>query len=639
MNKFSVGHRDLVDCSRVVAVLLGFLLTCATGHALDARYDRTLITLCDALLATQISDPASPDFGALACPGTNPQIHPLHSRAAEAVYPFAVAYHRTKDSRYRDAAVHLASWLIGKQQSRGAWGEAAPNFDGWTGTTSDQLISLAGAYPMLREELSPADRALWEGAIRRAAAYVVKTFPVGNVNYSPTGAVALLLAADAVRDPVPAWLDKADALVALTFQAVNADGLLTGEGQGVDLGYNLAQSIGFLALYGTIKSDETIRDRAAALLRTHAAFVYPNGTVDNSWGTRSYKWTYESGTKTAPGVYFTFALLADKDPGFVSAEHRCVDYLIDDAMHDGMVMTGPHAGQHASVSPPCLYSTFARAQSIAMALVYAPAKIADVTPAPFRGQQKEWVRFFPTVNVTVLRTDRVMATVSAYGAVARYGRGQVSRGGAITNLWIDGYSRSGLVQASSVSDYRREEDIHMPIESALLPLTCRAECTIDGVYYATLYETEGKMSVTRNVDAIEVTTTGHLRTVTGATADVEYRLTHRFFGDRITNEWTFKSPRAQAIRIVDPFVRDPDLKVEQTDSRHALFDRGGKERWVFAVERAPSGFSLSCGKDAERYWSPFPSVNGYPLDMTLATTPDQPTFVTTSFGPDTHRLK
>jgi hypothetical protein len=528
--------------------------------------------------------------------------------------------------------------LIGKQQARGAWGEDAPNFDGWTGTTSDQLISIAGAYPMLRDDLSSTDRALWESAIHRAADFVVQTFPVGNVNYSPTGAVALLLAADAVRDPVPAWLAKAHSLIALTFQAVNSDGLLTGEGQGVDLGYNIAQSIGFLALYGTLKSDETIRDRAAALLRTHAVFVYPNGAVDNSWGTRSYKWTYESGTKTAPGVYFTFALLADKDPSFVSAERRCLDYLIDDAVHDGIVMTGPHADQHASVSPPCLYSTFARAQSIAMALVYAPKKIADVTPALFRGQQKEWVRFFPTVNVTILRTDRVMATVSAYGAVARYGRGQVSRGGAITNLWIEGYGRSGLVQASSVSNYRREEDIHMPVESALLPLTSRAECTIDGVYYATLYETEGKMSVTQNADSIEVATTGRLRSVTGATSDVEYRLAHRFLGDHITNEWVFKSPRARCIRIVEPFVRDPDLKVEQTDSRHAIFDRGGKERWVFAVEKSPANCGLSCGRDAGHYWSPFPSVNGYPVDITLTTAPNQPMLVRTSFAPSAPQL-
>ena len=618
---------------RRLAAVLACLLAVAPARALDAKYSGTLITLCDALVATQITDPASADRGALVCPSTNPQTHPLHSRAAEAVYPFAIAYRRTHDVRYRDAAVTLARWLIGKQQPRGAWGEAWPNYDAWAGTTADQLISLAGAYPILRDELTPADQTAWEGSMRRAAAYVVQAFPVGNINYHPTGAVALLLTAEALHDPVPAWLAKADDLIALTFKAVNADGLLTGEGQGVDLGYNIAQSIGYLALYGILKSDETIKDRAAALLRTHATFVYPNGAVDNSWGTRSYKWTYESGTKTAPGVYFTFALLADKDPTFGPMGRRCLDYLIDHAMHDGLVTAGPHVDQHASLTPPCLYSTFARAQSLALALVYAPPEIASDPAVTPPAEKKNWFRFFPTVNVAVLRTDRIMATVSAYGAIERYGRGQVSRGGSLTDLWIEGFGRDGFAQASSVSVYRREEDIHMPNESALHPLTPRAECTIDGVYYTNLFEAEGKMSVTQDGGAITVTTTGRLRSVAGAASEVEYRLSHRFFGDRVQKEWAFAAPHAQVIRIVEPFVKDPDLKIEQTAPLRVTLHPGGHEAWMFAVERSPVGSTLARSEDAEQYWSPFPAVNGYPVVVTLTTTPGQPTMVETVLSP------
>ncbi len=616
--------------------MLAFLLTAVSGRALDAKYATTLITLCDSLLATQITDPASADCGALVCPSTNPQIHPLHSRAAEAVYPFAVAWRRTHDTRYRSAAVMLARWLIGKQQPRGAWGEAWPNYDGWTGTTADQLISLAGAYPILRDELTPADRTAWEGSMRRAAAFIVQTFPVGNINYHPTGAVALLLTAEALHDPAPEWLAKANSLVALTLKAVNSDGLLTGEGQGVDLGYNIAQSIGFLALYGILKSDETIKERAAALLRTHACFVYPNGAVDNSWGTRSYKWTYESGTKTAPGVYFTFALLADKDPRFGPTGLRCLDYLTEHAMHSGLITAGPHVDQHASLTPPCLYSTFARAESIALALAYAPEENAGDATAALPAQPRNWHRFFPTINVTVLRTDHLRATVSAYGAIARYGRGQVSRGGSLTNLWVDGFGRDGFAQTSSASIYRREEDIHMPNEPALCPLTPRAECTIDGVYYTNLFETEGKMSVTQNKDtgAIEVTTTGRLRAATGAAAEVEYRLTHRFFGDRMTKEWTFVSPRAQFIRIVEPFVKDPDLTVGQTAPQRVQLRSGKRGTWTFAIEHSAVDCGVSCGEDAESYWSPFPGISAYPIVVTLTTTPGQPTVVETSFGAD-----
>ncbi len=619
---------------RIIAVVAVFLAGAVSAHALDASYANTLTPLCDSLLATQITDPAAADFGALVCPSTNPQPHPLHSRAGEAVYPFAVAYRRTHDVRYRDAAVALARWMIGKQQPRGAWGEAWPKYDAWTGTTADQLISLAGAYPLLRDELTPADRTAWETAMRHAADFVVQTFPVGNINYHPTGAVALLLTAEALHDPVPAWLAKADSLVALTFKAVNADGLLTGEGEGVDLGYNLAQSIGYLALYGILKSDESIRDRAAALLRTHAFFVYPNGAIDNSWGTRSYKWTYESGTKTAPGVYFTFALLADKDPSFGPAGQRCLDYLTAHAMETGVVTGGPHVNRHASLTPPCLYSTFARAQSIALALTYEAKAVAGGAGALLPAQQKNWYHFFPTVNVVVLRTDRIMATVSAYGAINRYGRGQVSRGGSITDLWVEGFGRDGFAQASSATVYRREEDIHMPDEPALRPLTPRAECTIDGIYYTNLFEAEGKMSVSQEGEAIVVTTTGHLRTVTGEASAVEYRLTHRFFDDHLTKEWEFSSPRSQEIRIVEPFVKDPDFRVERTAPLRVKLRPGGRDAWMFAVERGPAGCAVSCDEDATPYWSPFPGVNGFPIVVTVVTTPGQPTTVETSFGRD-----
>ena len=610
-----------------LVVLLALPLS-AAARPLDPKYEGTMLTLCDALLATQITDRASPDWGALVCPSTNPQVHPLHSRAAEAVYPFAIAWQRSRDAKYRDAAIPLARWLIGHQQPRGAWGEAAPNFDGWTGTTADQLISLAGAYPILRDELTPADRLLWENSMRRAADFIVETFPVGNINYHPTGAVALRLAAEALPESPPAWLAKADALIALTFQAVNPDGLLTGEGNGVDLGYNLAQSIGYLALYGILKSDDTIKERAAALLRTHALFVYPNGAVDNSWGTRSYKWTYESGTKTAPGVYFTFALLADKDPAFGATGRRCLDYLIEHSLHDGLVTGGPHVDGHALLTPPCLYSTFARAQSLALALVYAPGE----SSSPPRAPPKPWFHFFPTINVAVIRTEHLMATVSAYGAIQRYGRGQVSRGGSVTNLWLEGFGIDGFAQASSASVYRREEDIHMPNEPELRPLTPRAECTVDGVYYTNLFETEGKMTVTPDATSITVTTSGHLRAVTGAASEVAYQLTQKFFSDHLTKEWTFTSPRAQEIRVVEPFISAPDLVIEQPAPRRVKFQHGQHDRWMFVVQQAPADCLVSCNADPTPYWSPFPGVAGRPVVLSLTTTPGDPAVVATTLG-------
>jgi len=615
--------------SRLLALALTTLLWSGTAAARDARPLAVLRQLCDTLVAAQVTDPRSPDYGALVCPSRNPQAHPLHSRAAEAAYPLALAYRETGDTRYRDAALRLAAWLFPKQQPSGAWGEDWPRHDGWTGTTYDQLISLAGAYPLLAPHLDARARARWLQAIRAAAAFTAANPPIANINYHPTGAVALELASRVIADPPPRWRARAGELIDLTLAAENPDHLLVGEGQGVDLGYNLAQSIGYLALYGLLTHDDALRHRAAGLLRAHAAFVYPNGSVDNSWGTRSFKWTYESGTKTAPGVYFTFALLADLEARAGELGARCLDYLVRENLAAGLVTYGPHAARHASTSPPCLYSTFTRAQSLALALEFAPAvaPVDLVAPATLGPS----VRFFPTVNVAVVRTARLMATVSAYGAIARYGRELVSRGGSLTNLWIDGFGRRGFAQTSSVTRYQRPEPAHMPIEGDLLALTPRIECVIDGVTYTNLFEADGTMSVRREGDAVAVSVTGRLRDAAGRPGDVDvaFTLTHRFFADRLVKRFELRAATDCAIRLVEPFVDEPGTAFALPTPAAAEIRPPAGPAWKLTAR----GATLRAGADRERYWCPFPAVECYPLVADVSLRANQPATVELALAP------
>src|SRR5690606_35646599 len=89
--------------------------------------------------------------------------------------------------------------------------------------------------------------------------------------------------------------------------------------------------------------------------------------------------------------------------------------------------------------------------------------------------ERPQVDFFPSIKVAVVRTHGMTATISAYGEIAQVSRDFVSRGGSITNLWFQDYGPSGFFQTSSVTDYRRQELIHMPHEGELRPLTPRVE--------------------------------------------------------------------------------------------------------------------------------------------------------------------
>lgn len=603
-----------------------FLLTVFSFNlfAQENPYKSTLLSLCNTLLRTQINDPTDPNFGALVCPSSNPENHPIHSRAAEAVYPFTIVWKLTGEVKYRDAAIRLGNWLIKIQETSGkkvgGWSEVWPDPEqkGWFGTTTDQLTSMAGAFPVLQAYLNSSEIKKWNSSIERAAEFVRMNFPIGsNINYNATGAATLVLAYNAVKNPRESWLIKADSLMNInTLKFIDRQNLLSGEGMGVDEGYVIAQSIGYIALYGILKNDSHIKQIAADLLKTHYLFVYPNGSVDNSWGTRSYKWSYESGTKTAPGVYFSFALLVDMDPKFNSAGLKCLKYLNQKCMRDGWISYGPHAKNHETSSPPCNYSTFARAQSLALAIEYgAKAKIKELFPV----QEQNWYKFFPDIKVAVIRTDKIMATVSAYGEIGRYPRGSVCRGGSISNLWYEGFGENGFMQSSSTSSYKRIEPMHMPYEKDLLPLTPRIEFNFDSSYYSNIFESKATMNVVEDVDNIRVTTTGNMQSINGYKSKVNYSLTNRFYDSYLTKEITVKG-NSQSFRIIEPIVKDQGSTFYlKNDSTVIIKTTSSKTEWEFKITNSTIPYKLTLGTDAEKYWCPFPAVEAYPIIISFNT--------------------
>jgi hypothetical protein len=587
-------------------------------------YKSTLLSLCKTLISTQINDPADPNFGALVCPSTNPENHPLHSRAAEAVYPFAIAWKLTGEIKYRNAAINLGNWLIKIQETSGkksgGWSEVWPDPEqkGWFGTTTDQLISMAGAYPILKPYLNSSEIEKWNTSLERAAEFIGLNFPVGsNINYNATGAATLVLAYKALKNPRESWLKKADSLMSIsTLKFIDRQNFLTGEGMGVDEGYNIAQSIGYIALYGILKNDSRIKQIAADLLETQYLFVYPNGSVDNSWGTRSYKWSYESGTKTAPGVYFSFALLAEMDPKFVTAGLKCLEYLNQECIRDGWIIYGPHAENHETSSPPCNYSTFARAQSLALAIEYGTK---SKNKEPFPSQEQNWYRFFPDLKVAVIRTKKIMATVSAYGQIGRYPRESVCRGGSVSNLWYDGFGENGFLESSSTSSYKRIEAMHMPNEKDLLPLTPRIEFNSGSSYYSNIFEADANMNVVREADNISVKVSGNMMNINGNKSKVKYSLTNRFYDSYLTKEITVEGNN-QSFRIIEPIVKDKGTTFHlKNDSTVIIKTFSSTIEWELKVTNSTLPYKLTLGTDQEKYWCPFPAVEAYPIIISFNT--------------------
>jgi hypothetical protein len=577
----------------------------------QSEYLTTLYSLCDTLVATQITQVGATNYGGLVSQSTNPLMNPVHSRAAEAVYPLAVAYKHSGKTSYAQAAVILGNWLISIQNPAGYWVEEWPATSGWTGTSADQTISLASAYLILKPMLSATEVTQWEGAITLCANWMLKSFPAGNINYTPTEAVALVLASQAVANPDATWMTTAASLMDTTVMTINSDNFIVGEGTGgVDLGYNIAQSIGEMALYGRLTASQSYVTQAASLLKTHSYFMYPSGAIDDSWGTRSYKWILESGTMTAPGVHLAFALLADQDPSFVRGAQLALAFVRGWRDANGWLVYGPQGFEHPDTNPPDNYPTFARAQSIATAVEFGPVA-SSLAPIP--ADTPGWFKYFPTVKTGVVRTSNIMATVTAYGSIATYARESVVRGGSVSALWFAGYGSTGFLQVSSQAEYTPIEPLHMPTEGTLLPLTPRIETTT-GTYYTSIFDDSATLSMTQAPGGALATASGVLRDVNGVSSGTQFSWSYEFDASSYSKEVQVSS--ATGIQIVEPFVDEPGNQYALVGSDTFQITTAAGGVWQVKVVSSSGPYDLTEGTNSTSYWSPFPAFQCYPLVIT-----------------------
>jgi hypothetical protein len=124
-------------------VMLALMFSCNSEKQADNKHSaqlkphfyKTLSVLNAALVSLQNNDSSDTDYGALWCSHCNL----YHTRAAEAVYPFAYEFAVSGNIEYKKAAIRLGNWLIRQQFPDGSWKETPEE---WTGTSTDQLLMM-----------------------------------------------------------------------------------------------------------------------------------------------------------------------------------------------------------------------------------------------------------------------------------------------------------------------------------------------------------------------------------------------------------------------------------------------------------------------------------------------------------------
>lgn len=591
-------------------------------EAADPRveYLATLRVLGETLRRLQVTDPSHPEHGAIA----DPESGLFYTRAAEAVYPFAVIHRETGDAAWRDAAIRVGHWLIGKQEAHGGWVE---NPWDWTGTTADQLLMLALSWPVLEPHLDVAARTRWRASMIRAADYLVEKMSPewASFNYVPTTAAALA----AVWTHVAAeerFLRKARHLAQQSLAKLDEDYFFEGEAArvhgskyGVDLGYQIDMSLWGLTLYARLARDADAEEAARQSMRRMLYFVYPNGAIDASWGARAYKWT-SYGSKTADGAQATFALWADEDPRYQTAALRNLAYLRT-AIREGLVGYGPDIWAMPG-SRPNVYPTFARAKTLALALSFGRHQPPPTPPLPL--DAGPLLRVFPSVQVAVLRNGPFAATISAYDYRdhANWGEGKYThhpRGGAMVNLWVEGH---GWLTTASQTRYVRGEAIHMPaIDGPIQPLTPRIEFTGPEGYFTNLYDADASLRVLEDGARQRIQVDGELADERAWPGGVGFQMVYdvgaRALAKTVRLRYHHRFPD---VAILEPIVVRDGVRVRQLDRRTVIVEGPGP---VIRLVLEPGEGEWTVGERAEQFWQPFPGMRAVPVALRLAADPSR----------------
>jgi hypothetical protein len=485
----------------------------------------------------------------------------------DAVYPFLYMADKTGDKKYVEGAKLVMTWAENNvSQENGAW-TVISNPKSWKGITIFGAIALAEALHYHGHVLDEATRDAWTMRLEKAGQYIYDTFTIDftNINYPGTAVYGLNLIGNVLeRDDFKAKSKTLASQVKSYFTA--NEGLLYGECKkssskisekglhGVDLGYNVEETLNSLVMYALKEKDEELLQILTKSLNSHLEFMLPDGAWDNSWGNRMYKWSYW-GSRTCDGSQPAFGMMAHINPAFGTAAVKNTE-LLQSCTADGLIHGGP--GFIEAGIPPCVHHTFTHAKPLAALLDHWEhlPKINKETALP--RATANGVKHFKDLDVFLFARGDWRGTVSAYDAEYHYKYDyRQASGGALGVLY---HNKVGLLCAASMAEYALVEKNNQQVQpNKDICLTPRVEVFKDDVWYTNLYDLPATVTAKDEKGTIELLADVKLKNVdreavegTASEFDIAYNCSADKTEIKVSTKQDIKTQTAFVLPIVSP---------------------------------------------------------------------------------------
>ena len=418
-------------------------------NSLRTESEKLLTEWMDTFLTYQCDNLHPSLNGGVLCPACAR----MHGRIGDAVLPLMYLADKTHKEKYLLAAKRLMAWMENVHLPNGSWMNDVHVSD-WNGTTVFASIALYEALHYHGHLLDDSTRNHWKQRLIEAGEFMLATPFIYsrkregmrnmNVNYSASATYALYAIGEMCNRPDFQKEARQIAADLKNFFTEN-DTFLYGEGPNigsktkngclpVDLLYNVEESLPNMVYYALMAKDTDLLTLVDRSMATHLEFMLPDGAWDNSWGTRSFKWTYWGG-RTSDGFMGGYYAMAAQHPEYLEAIHRNIQ-LLKKATSEGLLYGGMH--YRVSGIAPCIHHTFGHAKAITSFLELPPLNITSSQELP---RDKAYgLKYFKDIHTWLISQGPWRATFTGYDAEYKI-KGTHPMGGALSMLWHEVVSK------------------------------------------------------------------------------------------------------------------------------------------------------------------------------------------------------
>jgi len=410
---------------------------------------------CDYMLDHTVKGIEDPNLkGAMLCPACGF----VHGRFADSILAYTLLYTETGDEKYLKAADEAVDWSENNVLTpEGTWYNDINAT--WYGTGLFSAMALGETLHNFKGKIPEDIYNKWYKIFVRMAegckVFVHYDWYKPVINYYCGAAAFFAFCYRFLGDEK--YKAEANYWEEIISHQFDSDGLLFGESHpiddiskkgcyGIDLGYNLEESLQLLIQYALYIEDEVKLKFYCDKALAHLEFIMPDGAIDNSFGSRHNKWTYW-GSRTSDGVQEAFPRVAKYDRRFAKTAALNFDLLrrctVNGAFYGGLM-------QHDANQPACIHHSFAHTKALALMYLYMDEKdFEKIENITLPRETAYGIKTFQNGYLKLISVGDIRATISAIDHIVQTDD-RSNMGGNLNFLW---HKKYGAICAATMHNF------------------------------------------------------------------------------------------------------------------------------------------------------------------------------------------